>query len=313
MSHILGIDIGGTTTVFGLIDPNGKVHGKNKIPTQGSEPAENLIQRIFYEVHAVLNHQPDISLTGIGVGAPNGNHFTGFIQDPPNINWGSVDFVSLMEGKFGIKVLLTNDANAAALGEKLYGAAKSMDDFIMVTLGTGLGSGIFSQSKLLYGHDGIAGELGHMSIDPNGRECSCGQKGCLETYVSANGIKETLKELKTKYPDDEFLKSVVENTLDGKQLDMAYDEGERAVHEIYEFTGEKLGYGLAQTAGLFSPEAFIFYGGYSYAEERLFNPARKVMDEHLSPSQKGKIKLFRSKLSDGDAGILGAASLFSIK
>ena len=206
---ILGIDIGGTNTVFGLIEKSGNILFSKHIPTLGHEPAGGLVNRIKEKTDSfLLGDQSTGELTGIGVGAPNGNHYNGVIQSPPNLGWGHVDIVSLLRKKFNCDVLLTNDANAAALGEKYFGIAKDMKDFITITLGTGLGSGIFSGGNILYGQDSLAGELGHLSIDPNGRKCSCGLKGCLEMYASAKGIKETVVELLKVNPGDDFLSSL---------------------------------------------------------------------------------------------------------
>ena len=306
---VLGIDIGGTNTVYGLIEQSGHVLFREQIPTFGNEPAQNLANRLREKVDYFLEDHPDHELTGVGVGAPNGNHFTGVIQDPPNLNWGDVDIVSILKKKFSYDIILTNDANAAALGEKKFGIAKDMNDFVMITLGTGLGSGIFTNGSLLYGYDGFAGEMGHLSIDPEGRLCNCGRTGCLEMYVSAKGIRKSVNELKVKNPDDTFIQSLPEKGLDGRVLDKAFDAGERAAIELYQFTGEKLGIGLAQAATLLSPEAFIIYGGYSNAGERLLEPARRAMDEYLLSSHKGKILILQSSLPQSEAGIIGAASL----
>ena len=217
--------------------------------------------------------------------------------------------VSLLREKFNCDVSLTNDANAAALGEKYFGIAKGMNDFITITLGTGLGSGIFSGGKILYGHDSLAGEIGHLSIDHNGRNCSCGLKGCLEMYASAKGIKETVIELLQVNPDDDFLSSLDLDYVDGKVIDRAVDDGVESAISVYEFTAEKLAYGLAQAAMILSPEAFIFYGGFSLAGDRLFNPTRKAFESYLMENLKGRISILQSGLPPGQAGILGAASL----
>ena len=191
---VLGIDIGGTNTVYGFVGQNGNIVHSEQIPTLGNKPVDNLITRLGEKLDSFLKDHSDFKLCGIGVGAPNGNHFTGIIQDPPNLSWGDVDIVTLLKEKFNCDVSLTNDANAAALGEKNYGVASDMNDFVVITLGTGLGSGIFTGGLLLYGTNSLAGEMGHLSIAKNGRACSCGLKGCLEMYVSAKGIKETVIE-----------------------------------------------------------------------------------------------------------------------
>jgi len=312
-SVVLGIDIGGTNTIFGFITRDGTIIFHDEIPTNGAKPISDLIGRISENVKEFFSKNQEYSLNGIGIGAPNGNHYTGMIQSPPNLSWGDIDIVSLFSEKINCKTLLTNDANAAALGEKFFGLAKNMDDFVVVTLGTGLGSGIFSSGKLLYGHDGFAGEMGHISIDFNGRLCNCGNKGCLESYASATGIKITIKNLLVKNPKDTFLQNLCKDNIDGFLLDKAYDEGNETAIKIYRFTGEKLGQGLALVANLLSPEAFIFYGGFSNAGERILSSARKSMKDNVINNSGKDIKLIQSGLPQGQAGILGAASLIWTK
>ncbi len=306
---VLGIDIGGTNTVYGLVEKSGNILISEQIPTLGHEPADSLISRLKVKVDTYIEDHSVSELAGIGVGAPNGNHYTGVIEDPPNLSWGHVDIVSLLSKKFNCDVCLTNDANAAALGEKYFGIAKDMNDFILITLGTGLGSGIFSGGKILYGHDSLAGEIGHLSIDQNGRNCPCGLMGCLEMYASAKGIKETVIELLQVNPGDDFLSSLDLDNVDGKMINRAVDDGVESAISVYEFTADKLAYGLAQAATIMNPEAFIFYGGFSLAGDRLFNPTRKAFESYLMENLKGKINLLQSGLPHGQAGVLGAASL----
>ena len=307
---VLGIDIGGTNTVYGLISKNGNIVHHESIPTNGSLPLTDLLDRLYSKVNEALSSFPEIEeIIGVGIGAPNGNHFTGMIQDPPNLSWGNVDVITLFGDNFNCKVDLTNDANAAALGEKHFGIAKDMEDFVMITLGTGLGSGIFCGGRLLYGHDGFAGEMGHICIEVDGRLCNCGNKGCLEAYASAGGIKKTIKNLLLEYPDSEFLKGLDGDKVNGLLLDSEFDTGNEIAKEIYAFTGKKLGQGLAQVATLLSPEAFIFYGGFSNAGHRILDPAKQSMDRHLINNHADDIKLLPSGLPQGQAGILGAASL----
>ncbi|MFL3014559.1 MAG: ROK family protein [Candidatus Neomarinimicrobiota bacterium] len=306
---VLGIDIGGTNTVYGLIGKNGNIYHYEDIPTKGSKPIKDLIDRLDSSLTNIMSQNSEFELTGIGIGAPNGNHYTGMIQDPPNLSWGNVDVVNIFKERFNCNVDLTNDANAAALGEKHYGIANNMNDFVVITLGTGLGSGIFSGGKLIYGHDGFAGEMGHMPIDDDGRECNCGNRGCLEAYASASGIKKTIKYFLDKTPNDEFLIRINGDKVDGLLLDSEFDKGNEVAQHIYSYTGKKLGQGLAQVATLLSPEAFIFYGGFSNAGHRILEPAKKSMDRHLINGHAGKIELLASGLPQGQAGILGAASL----
>jgi len=309
----IGIDIGGTNTVYGFITEDGSVIDSEEIPTRGDESIINLIDRLDSRIKIFFEKKSDTKLLGIGIGAPNGNHFSGRIQDPPNLSWGDVDIVSLFKERFNCDTILTNDANAAALGEKSYGVAQDMNDFIVITLGTGLGSGIFSGGKLVYGYDGFAGEMGHMPIEFGGRSCNCGNEGCLESYASASGIKKTVQELLKSHPKDTFLKSISLEKIDGITIDNAFDSGNEIAKKIYEYTGEHLGRGLAQAANLLSPEAFIFYGGFSNAGERLLNPAKKSMDKYLINGHAETINLLQSGLPKGQAGILGAASLIWTK
>ena len=228
---VLGIDIGGTNTVYGLITKDGNVIHHESIPTNGSLPIADLLNRLNSKVNEALSSYPEIKkIIGVGIGAPNGNHFTGMIQNPPNLSWGNVDVNTLFSKTFECEVDLTNDANAAALGEKHFGIAKDMEDFVVITLGTGLGSGIFCGGRLLYGHDGFAGEMGHICIEVDGRLCNCGNKGCLEAYASAGGIKKTIKNLLLEYPDSEFLKS-----LDGDKVDITDGDLDRCIALVEPF------------------------------------------------------------------------------
>jgi len=312
-SVAIGIDIGGTNTVYGFIEEGGEVLEYEEIPTNGAEPLSYLIDRLETRINLFFKKHTEINLIGIGIGAPNGNHFTGRIQNPPNLSWGDIDIVSSFKKRFNCDTVLTNDANAAALGEKSYGIAKEMNDFIVITLGTGLGSGIYSGGKLLYGHDGFAGEMGHMPIEFGGRNCNCGNKGCLESYASASGIKKTIKEFLINNPEDTFLRNISTEKIDGLVIDNAFDSGNIIAKKIYEYTGEQLGRGLAQAANLLSPEAFIFYGGFSNAGDRILKPAKKSMDKYLINGHAETISLLQSGLPQGQAGILGAASLIWTK
>ncbi len=306
---VMGIDIGGTNTVYGFINREGEIIHYDQIPTNGDKPIFNLLDRLEIHLKDFLDTNSTKKLIGIGIGAPNGNYYTGNIESPPNLNWGSINIKSILEKRFASKVLLTNDANAAAIGEKSYGAAKKMNDFVMITLGTGLGSGIYANNRLIYGYDGFAGEMGHIVVENDGRKCNCGNKGCLESYVSANGINKTIEKMMIKYPESNLLRKLLNRKEAGKILDMAYDENHEIAIKIYYYTGKMLGIGLANVATLLSPEAFIFYGGYSNAGSRIFDYAEQEMNKNLLEGQKGKIKIMRSKLLDGQAGVLGAASL----
>ena len=310
--YSLGIDIGGTNTVFGLISSSGSIIKKDSLLTESEKGPVLLLDRIFEKLKIwdqELNNQWE--LKNIGVGVPNGNYYSGMVIDPPNLgqSWNEIDLVTLVKNYRDIPVKITNDANAAAMGEKFYGAAKEMKDVVIITLGTGLGSGIIVNNSVLYGYDGFAGELGHIIVDPNGRICGNGRAGALEMYVSAKGLKYTINEYLDKYPNDVTLNEIKSNGFDGKKMDQAFDDGVEIVKEIYEFTGNMLGLGLAQAATILSPEAFIFYGGLSNAKHRILDYTKKSMDKNLLSFQKGKIKLLLSQLPDGEAGILGASCL----
>ena len=312
--YSLGIDIGGTNTVFGLIDSCGHIIKKNSILTNSNKAPELLFKNIFNKIklwETELNLQNIIK--DIGVGVPNGDYFTGMVVNPPNLGkgWDDLNLVSLIKSFKNIPVTITNDANAAALGEKSYGVAKSMNDVVVITLGTGLGSGIIVNNNLVYGYDGFAGELGHLVIEPDGRDCGCGRKGCLEMYVSAKGLDYTVQEYRKEYQDNKFLQSIKSQTIDGKLLDIAFDNGEKIVKDIYKYTGNMLGLGLAQIAKILSPEAFVFYGGLSNAKHRILDFAKDSMNANRSKYQKNKIKILLSDLPDGEAGILGASCLNS--
>tara|TARA_B100001057_G_scaffold89091_1_gene85301 strand:- start:340 stop:1299 length:960 start_codon:yes stop_codon:yes gene_type:complete len=314
--YSLGIDIGGTNTVIGLISSSGSIIKKDSLLTDSEKGPVLLFDRIFEELkiwEQELNNQ--FNLKNIGVGVPNGNYYSGMVIDPPNLgqSWNDIDLVALVQNYRDIPVKITNDANAAAMGEKFYGAAKEMKNVVIITLGTGLGSGIIVNNSVLYGYDGFAGELGHIIVDPNGRICGNGRAGALEMYVSAKGLKYTINEYLDKYPNDVTLNEIKSNGFDGKKMDQAFDDGVGIVKEIYEFTGNMLGLGLAQAATILSPEAFIFYGGLSNAKHRILDYTKKSMDKNLLSFQKGKIKLLLSQLPDGEAGILGAACLHKDK
>ena len=310
--YSLGIDIGGTNTVFGLVDSNGHIIKKDSILTNSNNPPGLLFENIF---NIINNWEIELDnsdlVKDIGVGVPNGNYFTGMVVSPPNLgkDWDEFNLCSLIKTFKNVPVSITNDANAAALGEKYYGVAKSMNDVVFITLGTGLGSGIIVNNNMVYGHDGFAGELGHLSIDPGGRECGCGRRGCLEMYVSAKGLNYTVREYRQKYPDNKFLQSIDHQNVDGKLFDNAFDNGEKIVIDIYKYTGHMLGIGLAQIATILSPEAFVFYGGLSNAKHRILDFAKDSMNDSLLSFQKNKIKILLSELSDGAAGILGASCL----
>jgi len=306
----MGIDIGGTNTVFGIVTEKGKIVFKESIPTNRMEPAEDLFERIFNTFDELFKqYSEEYNLIGIGVGAPDGNYYKGSIENPPNLNWGYVNVKELVHKYHDIPVALTNDANAAAIGEMKFGAARGMKNFIEVTLGTGLGSGIVVDGKVLYGHDGFAGELGHINAIPDGRRCGCGKKGCLETYASATGIIRTVAEMLANYRDSSPLRDIPYSKLTAKKIYDAASGGDKIAINAFKYTGKILGEALADAVAILSPEAIVVFGGLAQAGDMILNPTKKHMELNLLNNYKGKIKLVNSGLNEGDAAVLGSSAL----
>ena len=278
--------------------------------TEAQRPSEEFFARLHTEAENLFASKKDqLKLIGIGLGAPNGNYYKGTIEQPPNLSWKYVDVVAMLRRWYSIPVALTNDANAAALGEMLFGAAKGMKDFIVITLGTGLGSGIVANGELIYGHDGFAGEIGHTIVDPNGRQCGCGRRGCLETYASASGIRRTVEELlKMPAPPSE-LREISLDQITSKRVFEAAQRGDKLALEAFELTGRYLGMKLADSVAHTSPEAIILFGGLAAAGDFIFSPTKKYMEEFLLNIFKNKVRLLPSSLPKGNAAILGAAAL----
>jgi glucokinase len=307
---VLGIDVGGTFTKFGFVDKAGTFISEDSIPTNASEPAELFFPRLFSKVDETFSSlQEKYNLVGIGIGAPNANYYKGTVEQPPNLNWNIVNVVEIVKCRYPVPAAITNDANAAAIGEMLFGAARGMKDFIVITLGTGLGSGIVINGKLVYGHDGFAGEIGHTIYDPNGRECGCGRRGCLETYVSASGIRRTVFELLCSSRQDSVLRSYSFNDMTSKMIYEAAAARDQLALDAFEYTGKILGLKLADSVAHTSPEAIILFGGLASAGEILFTPAKKYFEENLLNIFRNKIKLLPSGLSEGNSAVLGAGAL----
>lgn len=307
---ILGVDIGGTNTVFGYVDDSGHCLHEASMPTKSEEPAEKFFERFYAtESKAFAGLKDRCRLLGIGMGAPNANYYRGTIEQPPNLKWGFVNVVQTMKKYYGIPVALTNDANAAAIGEMVFGAAKGMKDFIVITLGTGLGSGIVANGQLIYGADGFAGEIGHTVYDPAGRDCGCGRKGCLETYVSASGIRRNVYELLAKRNTASEFRDVSFNTLTAKMISEAAQRGDAIALEAFAMTGEILGFKLADSVAHTSPEAIILFGGLAAAGDLLFKPTHRSLEQHLLPIFRNKVKLLPSGLPSGNAAVLGSSAL----
>ncbi len=310
--YVIGMDMGGTNTVFGVVDARGNVISKSAIKTGKHADVNLYIQDLYDEMIKLIEAAGGVEkFKGIGVGAPNGNYYTGNIEFAPNLPWkGVIEFAKLMTEKFGIPTSLTNDANAAAVGEATYGGARGMKNFIMITLGTGVGSGIYIDGKVLYGHDGFAGELGHTTaVRENGRLCGCGKHGCLETYCSATGVARSAREILSATTKESLLRNIPVDSITSKDVFDAAMEGDEVAKEIFEFTGKILGQSLADFVAFSAPEAIVLFGGLSKAGDIIMNPIREHMEANLLPLWKGKVKLFFSELKEADAAILGASAL----
>lgn len=309
--YAIGIDIGGTNTVFGIVDTHGKVVSKSSVQTSQYPTPELIIDDIKKKLDPLIEDVGGISnIKGIGIGAPNGNHYTGNIEYAPNLQWkGVVPLSKLMSDKFGIPAVITNDANAAAIGEMIYGAARGMKNFIMITLGTGVGSGIVIDGKLVYGHDGFAGELGHVCSVRDGRSCGCGRLGCLEAYASANGVARTAKEILENQTVDSLLRNIPIESITSKDVFDAASKGDVVALEIFEFTGKILGEAIADFVAFSAPEAIILFGGLTKSGDYIMKPIVDHMEKNLLKIWQGKIKVLFSDLNEADAAVLGASAL----
>lgn len=310
--YVIGIDMGGTNTVFGVVDARGVVLASNSIKTAKHSKIEDYIEELYQETMKLLKTiDAEDKILGIGVGAPNANYFTGMIEDGVNLPWPTpVPFAQMMMDKFGIPVAITNDANAAAIGEMTYGAARGLKDFIMITLGTGVGSGIVINGQVVYGHDGFAGELGHVIVRRNtGRLCGCGRVGCLETYCSATGVARTAREFLEIRDTPSLLRSVPAEEITSKDVYDAAVQGDALANEIFRYTGRILGEALADFAAFSSPEAIVLFGGLAKAGELILKPVKESMERNMLSIYKGKVRLLPSELKEADAAILGASAL----
>ena len=311
--YVVGIDLGGTNTVFWIDDARGNVLASNSIKTKlHNDDLDKYIEELYKGLSKLIESSCGIErIKGIGVGAPNANYYTGNIEYAPNLPWkGIVPFAKILSDKFGVPVALTNDANAAAIGEMTYGAARGMKDFIMITLGTGVGSGIVANGQLIYGHDGFAGELGHVTMRRDGRLCGCGNKGCLETYTSATGVARTACEFLENRPnEDSLLRKIPMEQITSKDVFDAASAGDQLAKDVFSFTGEILGEAFADFIKFSSPEAFILFGGLAKSGDMLLKPLKKAMEDNLMPIFKNKVKVLFSEMKDADAAILGASAL----
>ena len=310
--YVIGIDMGGTNTVFGIVDARGNVLSKSAIKTATHSDVNLYIN----DLHAELSKLIDAvggkeNIKGIGVGAPNGNYYTGRIEFAPNLPWkGQIPFAELMAAKFELPTALTNDANAAAIGEMIYGAARGMKNFIMITLGTGVGSGIVIDGKLVYGHDGFAGELGHTtSVRQNGRHCGCGKTGCLETYASATGVARTAREMLELSNEPSILRNIPVDDITSKDVYDAAISGDKTALAIFEYTGKILGEALADFVAFSAPEAIVLFGGLTKSGDLIMKPIIEHMNANVLPLWRDKVNVMFSDLKEADAAILGASAL----
>ncbi len=310
--YVLGIDIGGTNTVFGIVDARGAVIASSSIKTRKHNNITDYIDELHTEIIRMLEQNDAVDkIHGIGIGAPNANYFTGIIEDGVNLPWPTpIPLAQLVSDKFGIPCAITNDANAAAIGEMTYGAARGLKDFIMITLGTGVGSGIVINGQMVYGHDGFAGELGHVIVKRNnGRLCGCGRAGCLETYCSATGVARTAREFLEIRPEDSLLRNIPIEEITSKDVYEAAISGDKLAQEIFEYTGTILGEAFADFTVFSSPEAIILFGGLAKSGELLLKPIRTAMEKNMLGVFKGKVKVLLSELKEADAAVLGASAL----
>src|SRR5665647_1695972 len=308
----IGIDIGGTNTKYGIVNHRGEILQKGELKTEDYPEINSFTNALYETLNPLITSLKRSNFHGIGIGAPNGNYYTGTIDYAPNLKWeGIVPIAKLVSDKFGLPAALTNDANAAAVGEMMYGAAKGMKDFIMITLGTGVGSGIVANGQLILGHDGFAGELGHTIIRPGGRlHWGTGMKGSLETYASATGICITAKEmLDERLNEKSILRNIPHEEITSKLVCEAAQKGDKISKDVYKFTGGILGEALANFVMFSSPEAIILFGGVIKAGKILLDPVKKSMEKNLLPIFQNKVKLLFSELKESDAAILGASAL----
>ena len=309
---VIGIDVGGQTSKCGIVDARGTVLAQTVIRSDETDSADSFIASLAEALnHIIAEAGVEGRIRGIGVGAPNGNYYTGTIESAPNLKWGHdrVEFAKMLSEQMnGIPVSLTNDANAAAVGEMTYGAARGMKNFIMITLGTGVGSGIVINGEVVYGHDGFAGELGHTcAVRHNGRVCGCGKTGCLEAYCSATGVARTAREWLEMSDEPSELRSL--DKISSKDVYDAAKDGDKLAMKIFQYTGRILGEKLADFIEFSAPEAIVLFGGLARSKEFLTEPILDAMNANVLPLWRNKVKLVYSSLKESDAAILGASAL----
>ena len=313
--YVIGLDLGGTNAVFGIVDKQANIVAQTSVKTQAYPTVEGFVDACVEAVTPLINGVGGINkIFGMGAGAPNGNYHNGTIELAPNLVWAKgkiVPLADMFSKRLGINVALTNDANAAAIGEMTYGVAKGMKNFIVITLGTGVGSGIVIDGKLLYGHDGFAGELGHVTMvrGEEGRLCGCGRKGCLEAYCSATGVARTAREFLAKDNRPSLLRDLNPDTIESYDVYKAAEKGDEIALDIFKFTGTMLGEACADFAAFSSPEAFIFFGGLAKSGALIMNPIKEAYDRHVLDIYRNKARFMFSSLDGAGAAVLGAAAL----
>ena len=310
--YVLGLDMGGTNSVLGVVDARGHVLGRTSIKTQAYRDINDYVNALYVEAEKIIEPLGGMEMVrGIGAGVPNGNFYTGYIQEAMNLPWQTVPFAQLVSERFGLPCRITNDANAAAMGEMTYGAAKGMKNFIMITLGTGVGSGIVIDGNVVYGHDGFAGELGHTTAvrGENARPCNCGKMGCLEAYASATGVARTAKEILTSTTKETLLRKLDVDNITSKDVYDAAEQGDEVAKEIFDFTGTILGQQLADFIAFSAPEAIVLFGGLTKSGDWIKRPIEEAMNKNVLPLWKNKVKVLFSDLKEADAAVLGASAL----
>ena len=311
--YVIGLDMGGTNSVFGIVDARGNIKAQTVIKTRGYKNVEEYVKTAVEALQPALEVVGGIeTIKGMGIGAPNANYYTGTIDNAANLEWkGIVPIAKLFSDALGVPVRVTNDANAAAMGEMTYGAARGMKNFIMITLGTGVGSGIVCDGRVIYGSDGFAGELGHVIVDHSeqARPCGCGRKGCLETYCSATGVARTARHLLESSTEASLLRKLNVDEITSFDVFQAAEAGDKLALEIFEETGRRLGAACADFAAFSSPEAFIFFGGLTKAGDYIMDPIKRAYDENVLFVYKDKAKLLVSTLNGSEAAVLGASAL----
>jgi len=312
--YVIGLDLGGTNSVFGIVDSRGDIKATTAIKTQGYNKVDDYVNASVEALMIIIDQVGGIEkIKAMGIGAPNANYYKGTIEFAPNIVWahdGIVPLADLFSKALDIPVAITNDANAAAVGEMTYGVARGMKNFIMLTLGTGVGSGIVANGQLLYGSDGFAGELGHVTVRrDHGRLCGCGRNGCLETYCSATGVARTARELLSTTSEPSLLRELDPEKITSLDVSIACGKGDELAKKVFDITGEIMGEACADFATFLSPEAFIFFGGLTKAGDLIMNPIKKSYDEHVMPIFKDKAQFLVSSLDGSSAAVLGASAI----